>query len=345
MGLKVLLADDSAAIRKVVQLCLQDFGVELKTVGNGKEVMELIAQFKPDIALIDVMLPHKSGYDVAAELKDDPLTKSLPVIMLWSSFMDFDEPKYLSSRAEGKLEKPFEAKDLRELIKKYVPKVQANPFLDHIEMPKLDSALTAKMTSSISNLQVEPPTPSMEVTAGKNMTEAEAWSMSSFIDIAKFSENNKEGSVHSTVAAPSDSDWVRKDLGKFKMDVGNSMGDENLVSFQMPENTVQLSTTAPSSGSTSATVPSSILKSDGPLLRQTQMSSEPEAPLRPLAPSLSNPNSDSSIKEAARLLLEKQITELIQAEARAIIEKAIWKIVPDMATQMIRDEIKRLTDG
>src|SRR5438045_7547954 len=94
MSLKVLLADDSAAIKKVVQLSLQDFGVELKSIGSGKDVMDVARSFAPDIAFVDVLLPHKTGYDVATEMKNDGKLKNIPVVMLWSSFISFDVGKF-----------------------------------------------------------------------------------------------------------------------------------------------------------------------------------------------------------------------------------------------------------
>src|SRR5688572_12893058 len=120
MSLKVLLADDSAAIKKVVQLSLQDYGVELKSVGSGKDVMDVARSFKPDIAFVDVLLPHKTGYEIASEMKKDTQLNKTPVVMLWSSFMAFDEGKFKASGAEDKLEKPFEVSGLRSIVAKYV---------------------------------------------------------------------------------------------------------------------------------------------------------------------------------------------------------------------------------
>src|SRR5438046_3092943 len=124
MSLKVLLADDSAAIKKVVQLSLKDYSVELKAVGSGKDVLDVARSFNPDIAFVDVLLPHKTGYEIVSEMKKDPQLKKTPVIMLWSSFMSFDEQKFKASGADDKLEKPFEVAGLRTLVAKFVPKTQ-----------------------------------------------------------------------------------------------------------------------------------------------------------------------------------------------------------------------------
>src|SRR5277367_3896233 len=99
MAFKVLLADDSAAIKKVVQLSLQDFGAEVRSVGSGKDVLDVCRSFNPDIAFVDVLLPHKTGYEVVSEMKKDSKLKQTPVVILWSAFMAFDEGKYKASGA------------------------------------------------------------------------------------------------------------------------------------------------------------------------------------------------------------------------------------------------------
>ena len=144
MTLKVLLADDSAAIKKVVQLSLQDLGVELKAISSGKEAFEVAKQFKPHIAFIDVLLPQKSGYEVATEIKKDGLSLKYPVVLLWSAFMAFDEAKYKSCGADAKLEKPFDSSALRDLVAKYVPAVSISPSVE-FEMP-IGSVPPAKKT-------------------------------------------------------------------------------------------------------------------------------------------------------------------------------------------------------
>ena len=138
MAFKVLLADDSAAIKKVVQLSLQDFGAEIKSVGSGKDVLDICRSFKPDIAFVDVLLPHKTGYEVVGEIKKDSQLKNTPVVMLWSAFMAFDENKFKTSGADARLEKPFEVSGLRSLVTKLVPKLTANPVMKHLEFPKVD---------------------------------------------------------------------------------------------------------------------------------------------------------------------------------------------------------------
>ena len=91
MALRVLLADESSTIKKVISLALQDFAVEVKVVHSGVDVVEVAKQFGPDIIFADVLLQKKNGYEVCFDVKADPLLNKIPVVLMWSSFMDLDE--------------------------------------------------------------------------------------------------------------------------------------------------------------------------------------------------------------------------------------------------------------
>ncbi len=139
MALRVLLADESSTIKKVMQLALQDFGVEVKSVPIGLDVLQVCRSFQPDIVFVDILLAKKNGYEVSAELKADALLKKIPVVMMWSGFMELDESKARQAQIDSRLEKPFDADTLRELVKTLVPKLNSNvisQFLSFPEMPE-----------------------------------------------------------------------------------------------------------------------------------------------------------------------------------------------------------------
>src|SRR5690348_5203904 len=108
MALRVLLADESSTIKKVFQLALQDFAVEVRPVNVGLDVLTVAQGFQPDIIFIDILLQKKNGYEVSAELKQDAQLKSVPVVLMWSGFMELDDDKFQASLANAKLEKPFD---------------------------------------------------------------------------------------------------------------------------------------------------------------------------------------------------------------------------------------------
>ncbi|MBC7371068.1 MAG: response regulator [Bdellovibrionaceae bacterium] len=135
MALRVLLADESSTIKRVMQLALQDFAVEVKSVPVGLDVLPVAKTFKPDIVFADVLLTKRNGYEVCMDLKNDPETVNLPVVLMWSGFMEIDEAKI--ALATAKLEKPFDAETLRQLVLDLVPKTQNNPVSPYLQFPKM----------------------------------------------------------------------------------------------------------------------------------------------------------------------------------------------------------------
>ncbi len=152
MALRVLLADESATIKKVMQISLQDFAVEVRAVQMGVDVLQVAQQFKPDIIFVDILLQKKNGYEVSQELKKDPVTRVIPVVLMWSGFMEVDVGKLKSSLADTQLEKPFDSEGLRSLIQKFVPKTQTQTLAQHLvfpEVPKIEITQTQTKTNTV----------------------------------------------------------------------------------------------------------------------------------------------------------------------------------------------------
>lgn len=159
MALRVLLADESSTIKKAIQLVLSEYGVEVKTVPTGIDVLSVAQSFSPDIVVADVLLNKKNGYEVCLELKNNSVTNKIPVVLMWSSFMQLDEQLYRNSRADASLEKPFEAETIKALFEKLVPKLQAFPlkgFLHHAPLPDFEESDTFVRQRNTINTLVPP---------------------------------------------------------------------------------------------------------------------------------------------------------------------------------------------
>lgn len=135
MALRVLLADESVTIKKVIQLALQDFAVEVKAVPVGLDVLEVSKSFQPDLVFADILLQKRSGYDVCRDLKKDAQTAAIPVILMWSSFMELDAKQVDACGADGRLEKPFEVEMLRKLVLDLVPRTRSQRLATFLEYP------------------------------------------------------------------------------------------------------------------------------------------------------------------------------------------------------------------
>jgi CheY-like chemotaxis protein len=115
-GRKLLLADDSITIQKVVDLTFADEGVTVLCVNNGREAIEQLSDFAPDVVLADVLMPEINGYELCEYIKNKNEFKHIPVMLLVGSFEPFDEEEARRVGANDTLTKPFQS--IRRLIEK-----------------------------------------------------------------------------------------------------------------------------------------------------------------------------------------------------------------------------------
>ena len=113
---KLLLADDSITIQKVVNLTFADEGIEVISVGDGDSAMRKFDEFMPDLVMADVNMPGLSGYEVCRIIKRTEETQNIPVILLVGSFEPFDEAEAKDAGADDFLTKPFQS--IRQLVNK-----------------------------------------------------------------------------------------------------------------------------------------------------------------------------------------------------------------------------------
>ena len=115
---KVLLAEDEEDIRKVAQISLQfRGGWEVLLATNGEECLEKAASDRPDLILLDCMMPKLDGYETCRRLKQDPSLRHIPVIFLTAKAQEIEVKKGLSLGAVGYLIKPFNPMSLAAEIK------------------------------------------------------------------------------------------------------------------------------------------------------------------------------------------------------------------------------------
>jgi CheY-like chemotaxis protein len=105
---KLLLADDSVTIQRVIELTFADEDVQVLAVGDGQQAIERVKADRPDIVLADVGMPERDGYEVAAFIKNDPQLAHIPVLLLTGAFEPVDEVRARAVGCDGVLVKPFE---------------------------------------------------------------------------------------------------------------------------------------------------------------------------------------------------------------------------------------------
>ena len=116
MAKKILLADDSPTIRKVVELTFADEGIDVYSVPDGDSAMVKFVQIEPDMVIADVNMPGMSGYRLCEMIKQDDETRHIPVILLVGSFEPFDPGEASRVGCDHYFTKPFSS--IRELVEK-----------------------------------------------------------------------------------------------------------------------------------------------------------------------------------------------------------------------------------
>ena len=117
---KILVVDDSPTQVKALQDALQGCGYQLLTAADGEEALAKVMQQKPDMVLLDVVLPKKNGFQVCRQLKTSPETKHTKVIMVTSKSQDSDRFWGLKQGADEFLTKPVSPEELLALIGRYL---------------------------------------------------------------------------------------------------------------------------------------------------------------------------------------------------------------------------------
>ena len=116
MGNKILVVDDDPEISSLVQYTLETLGHEVKVCDNGREVIDMLRSYKPDLLVLDVMLPGIDGYSLASQISEDADLKEMPIIVL--SALEPSRTMFQRfSQVAAFMTKPFNTDDLLEAVK------------------------------------------------------------------------------------------------------------------------------------------------------------------------------------------------------------------------------------
>jgi len=112
MGKRILIADDEPNIVVSLEFLMRRNGHEVKVVGDGEAALAAVAEFAPDVILLDVMMPRLSGFEVCQRVRENPAWDSIKIIMLTAKGRDVDVTKGLAVGANAYLTKPFSTREL-----------------------------------------------------------------------------------------------------------------------------------------------------------------------------------------------------------------------------------------
>lgn len=122
---KILLVDDDPDFVEAVKVIVESGGYEVRVAYDGQEGLEAVAEEKPDLIVLDVMMPVMNGHEACGQLKNDPETAKIPIILLTAvaervTTSTYSHRDMLESEAEDYMPKPVEPAELLELIKSWL---------------------------------------------------------------------------------------------------------------------------------------------------------------------------------------------------------------------------------
>jgi CheY-like chemotaxis protein len=120
---RILVVDDESSMRLLCQVNLQIAGFEVTEAGDGEEALRLIAEQAPDLVLLDVMMPRRDGWSVAAELGGNSKTRDLPIVFLTARAEQVDRERAYDLGAVGYIVKPFDPLTLAGTIGEVIERV------------------------------------------------------------------------------------------------------------------------------------------------------------------------------------------------------------------------------
>jgi len=372
MSKKILLADDSITIQKVIGITFANEDYELTVVDNGADAIIKAVEINPDLVLADVIMPEKDGYEVCKEIKANPVLAGTPVILLTGTFESFDEAKSMEVGADDYITKPFESQTLINKVKEQLAKVSVASPPPTPATPVVETAPAAAPAADgdiVFDLGAD------EVVAAPAAPEEDMWAEDDFSDAAS-----------AFVEAPATPPVVEEAVSDEDI-----WGDMDLADTPEAEADLELETVAEDSSSTSVDEFDEFAFEDEiPGVEDFMKEPTPQAPLeeesiefedelietppivappvetvpvvetpvavpaapQPEAPPVAEPVSAPSTPQqeavpaaqpaASQALPEEQLRTLLSQVSKEMIEKVVWEVVPELAETLIKEEIKKL---
>jgi DNA-binding response OmpR family regulator len=321
MAKRLLLADDSITIQKVVELVLAEEDFEIKSVSNGEDALKVIDDFKPDIVLADIEMPKVNGYQLCEKIKQNPETASVPVILLAGAFEPMDEELAGQVGADDSVIKPFESQEL---------------------ISKINAALTMVSAGEGEEALAEAVEEPFEIAE-----EAEELVEEEGVEVAGIDEDlwAMEDVADATEELAAEEAIAEEELTaeEAEIELPETEFSEAAVAERevAPERRGMPAVDMPSKEALLGVFEKTINERISAFLSTVDIK---ETLLASLVPSLKD-SIDKVLWEIAPEIMEKMLREALKGSMASVskeVEKVIWETVPDLAGTMISKEIERI---
>jgi two-component system cell cycle response regulator len=328
MPLKVLLADESTSIKKAFQLALSDYGVEVKSVPSGLDVLSVSLDFKPDIIFADVLLTKKSGYEVCKEVKSHPALSPIPFILMWSHFMEFDSSLATQAGFTDKIEKPFDTETLRQKVNTYVAKTKAHPLNGMLEFPEMPNFIESDSIVRQRKNYLEEKTEATYVDTHESTQK---------IELAEIEETDEQ-----FAPVQLKHEIKQKTPPEHKQELKNDHQFTHSKTVQKPAaDPFEIQIETENYGDFEEVV---LVKSDkaGNLQNRIQEQIQTYLENSPVAMTKSDQLQNQRSASDTTYSSTDYDEQLMREEVRLMAEKICWQIIPDITEKIVREEISKL---
>jgi CheY-like chemotaxis protein len=330
MARKLLLADDSITIQKVVELVLAEEDFEIKSVSNGEDALNLLESFNPDIVLADIEMPKVNGYQLCDKIKKNPATAHIPVILLAGAFEPIDEELATQIGAEDSVIKPFESQELISKINSVLT----------MSVAGAEEVISAEETEAETGEDLFILTEEAEEAVSVAETEDDLWSMEEVPEITE--EVSAEPAVEDLVETfEIAEELVVPEVEEAPVFAAPAAEFVEAPKQQMAREFVMPEIVLPSKEEMLTVFEKSVNASVTAFLSSLDLKGLILASLTPAM----KESVEKVLWEIAPELAEKLLKEVLQGSISSLtaeVEKVIWETVPDLAGQMISKEIEKI---
>ena len=155
MTKKILVADNSITIQKIVAMAFENEDAVVEGVSKGKDALDRMETFKPDIVLADVDMQDLTGFDLSQKIKNDPKFNAVKVLLLASDFEDFNKNLFDSSGADDHISKPFKSEDIIKKVVDLLSEKSPNSINKTINLTPVDLDESVEPTETTIELSAE----------------------------------------------------------------------------------------------------------------------------------------------------------------------------------------------
>ncbi len=379
MSIKLLVADDSITIQKVIGIIFGGGEYSLTIVDNGKSAVDKAREINPDILLIDVLMPGMSGYEVTEAIRSTPALADKPILLLTGSFEPFDEEKAKKCGADDFIAKPFESQQIISKVKEllelgkfrefsaetFQPAKPAYIFEEQLEE---ETFRTPKVASS-PFVEQQPAAPINIWSAFTPETKLEEGTQST----AVFSDSSAEAFEPDVFAIVNEENDAEVFAASVTADASPQLTDSQWFpveecAFEFQEETI---VTLPLQVFSDPILPSILIEpTDADEVEDISFESEVELPTEPFLADFPKSSQFTetavadfpplfdlaatadispveSVPAAATpvLLSEEQLKAAIMSASKEVIERIVWEVVPDLAEVLILEAIRKIKQG